>query len=528
MRRKKFGNIPVIPLKMTGFLLWFQIRAKTLCIFIGYVILAVSLSVFFLNVAYGLETSSSNYNVGIISLLQGGGASSSANNNIVWTGVGEGTALPQQTSSTLYGVNSGQLFLFTLVPSARGIVITDLVAKTDVFGALIPPVTWQVDNDPYFYWKIIVTPATLINGFSVSLDTLPDLVVDTSETDYQFAEDSITSGKHTFYVLPFSSGKVWEEQSILSFEIWVDTEPPIISNTEPASGTITHDNSLAIRCSLSDAHSGIDQFATTLTLNGQSVLFTYDPGQQTLEYKPAGSLAEGKNTVLLKAVDNVGNSVTKGWEFLVDTLAPTGEILLNGGQEVTYSPYVTININVKDVVSGIKNIYISNDGVFDTELSKPYDYSPTIPNWLLSEPDVNGPKKVYVKFQDLAGNLSETYSAQITLELRTPNTRIISGPATTTEDTQATFIYESSRAGCLFSYKLDNSDWSEWQDTGKVNFTDLATGNHYFYVKSSFDLNGDGKIGIEEEDATPAQWVWTIKAKGVEEKKEEKTLFWRR
>jgi len=482
----------------------------------------------FITPVYALELSSINYRVGVLSLLQGGGASSSANYNTLWSGAGEGTALPQQMSSALYRIDSGQLFLFTLAPSVRGIVITDLTAKTDVFGALIPPATWQVDNDPYFYWRISITPTTLINGFSVSLDTLPDLVVDTTQTDYHFPEDGITSGKHTFYVLPFSSGSVWEEQSILSFEIWVDTEVPIISNIEPASGTISSDSSLAIRCSLADTHSGIDPFATTLALNGQGVLFDFDPLTQVLEYKSAGPLPEGKNTVLVKAVDSIGNSATKGWEFLVDTLAPSGGILLNGGQEVTYSPYVTIDINVEDAVSGIKSIYISNDGVFDAELNKPYDYSPAIPAWLLGEPDVNGMKTVYAKFEDAAGNLSGSYKAQITLELRTPNTRIISGPATTSEDTQASFIYEASRAGCLFSYRLDNTDWSEWQDTDKAEFTGLASGNHYFYVKSGFDLNDDGKIAIEEEDATPAQWAWSIKAAGAEEKKEKKTLFWRR
>ncbi|MFH0913637.1 MAG: hypothetical protein V1884_05095 [Candidatus Omnitrophota bacterium] len=528
MRRRRTQGIPVIPKGMAGFLLLAYIRNKTICILMGYMIFPAYILASFISPVYALELSSSNYKVGIISLLQGGGATSSANYNTVWSGAGEGTALPQQMSSALYGIDSGQLFLFTLVPSVKGIVITDLIAKTDIFGALIPPATWQVDNDPFFYWRINITPTTLINGFSVSLDTLPDLVVDTSQTDYQFLEDSIISGKHTFYVLPFSSGSVWEEQSILSFEIWVDTELPIISNIEPASDTIINDNSLAIRCSLADTHSGIDQFATSFTLNGQSVLFDFDPVTQILEYKSAGPLSEGKNAVLLKAVDNIGNSATKGWEFLVDTLAPAGEILLNGGQEVTYSPYVTIDISVEDAVSGIKSIYISNDGVFDAELNKPYDYSPTIPNWLLGEPDVNGIKAVYAKFEDFAGNLSESYKAQITLELRTPNTRVISGPATTTEDTQATFIYEASRAGCLFSYKLDNLDWSEWQDTDKAEFTGLVSGNHYFYVKSGFDLNDDGKIGIEEEDATPAQWAWSIKVAGAEEKKEKKTLFWRR
>ncbi|MDD5592939.1 MAG: hypothetical protein PHV44_06600 [Candidatus Omnitrophica bacterium] len=524
------GKTPAIPRGMAGFLLNLHNRNKTFCILIGYVILAICLALP-IHPAYGLELSSNSYDVSVISLLQGGGSSTSDTYSTVWTGVGEGTGLSQQMSSTVYSGLSGQLYLFTPVSLGVKYIILDLTAKTDVFGALIPPATWQADNDPYFYWKVVVTPATLIEGFSVGLDTHPDLEVDVTEPDYQFLEDAIPSGKHTFYVLPFTSGKVWQEESLLSFEIWVDTEAPVTSNIEPVAGIVTPDNYIPISCSLSDAHSGIDPFSTTLTINSQSVIFTYDKEKQTLEYKPAAALAEGKNTVLLKAVDAVGNYTVKGWEFIVDTNAPSGEILINGGQEVTYSPYVSININVGDAVSGIKNIYISNDGVFDAELNNPYTYSPVISNWLLAEPDVNGLKSVYVKFEDFAGNFSQAYKAQITLELRTPNTRIISGPATTTEETEATFIYEGSRIGCLFSYKLDSQEWSEWQDTNEASFTGLAAGNHYFYVKSGFDLNGDGKISLEEEDATPAQWVWNIKGAGEtegEEKKEKKTLFWRR
>jgi hypothetical protein len=408
------------------------------------------------------------------------------------------------------------------------VVISDLKARTEVFGPLIPPATWQIDSDPYFYWQINVTPESLLEGFSVSLDAHPDTVLDVTEPNYQFLENSIPSGKHTFYVLAYSSGKVWEEQSLLSFGIWVDRESPVVTNTEPPAGSIISNNLIPITCTLYDTHSGIDEVSTTLTLNGQGISFTYEPQTQILTHTPTTGLADGKNTVLLKAVDKVGYSVVKGWEFVMDTQPPSGQILINNGQQVTYSSYVSININVADAVSGPKFIYLSNDGIFDTELSNPYPYSPVITNWLLSEPDVNGLKKVYAKFQDYAGNLSETYSAEITLELRTPDTRIISGPATTTEALDAIFIYEGSRRGCLFSYKLDNLDWSEWQDTNTVTFTGLALGNHYFYVKSGFDLNGDRQITVDEEDATPAQWVWTIKAKGVPEEKEEKILFWRR
>lgn len=498
-------------------------RIKSNCKLMIYVILTV----FIFSYAYAAESTGSNYDMDTITLLQGGGALSSSNYSVQWTAFGEGIGSTSEGSSSEYSILSGQLYLLSLSPPGVKYVISDLTAKTDIFGSIIPPATWTRDNDPYFYWKLEVDPAS-IEGFSVSLDTLPDQTIDTSETSYQFEPDSIASGKHVFYVLPSTAVGVWQQESMLSFDLWVDTDAPLINNVEPAAGSVIANKYVSIGASVSDAYSGFDKLSSTLTLNGQGVSFDYDEKEQLVNYTPAGGLGEGKNTVLLNAVDKVGNSATKVWEFIIDTESPTGNILINGGQEVTYSPYVTINISVEEGVSGIKYIYISNDGIFDAELNNPYPYSPTITNWLLADPDVNGLKTVYVKFRDQAGNLSEAYKDQIELQLRTPNTRIISGPASTTEETVANFVYESSRPSCLFSHKLDGQDWSEWQAGDKASFSGLAAGGHHFYVKSGFDLNGDGKITIEEEDATPAQWAWNIKGEGAEEKKEKKTLFWRR
>lgn len=493
-------------------------------LFLFTVFLFLSLSVY----GYCLEAESNQFNLSIITLINGAGAISSTNNEAVFTVVGENIVSLEESLSVNTRLLAGQVYLFSLKRLVEKIkVISDLKAKTDIFGDLITEATWQKDNDPYFYWKVEIEPQELLSGYSVSLDTTPDLIIDVTANSYLFSEDSIASGKHIFYCLPFSSGGLPETDSMLQFEIWVDVDMPIIKEINPQAGLVTRDSYVPISCSLFDADSGVDELNTVLTLNEKEILFEYDAEKQLLEFKPDTALSEGTNTVLLKAQDNVGNYITKGWDFIVDTQVPSGGILINNGDEVTHSAYVFINIDALDETSGIKNIYVSNDGVFDTELSLPYPYSPIISNWLLSSPDVNEKKTVYVKFEDFAGNLSGVSIDEIVLELRTPDTHIVSGPSPMTKESSASFRYESSKTGSRFSYKLDNADWSSWLDAKEANFSGLTEGNHYFYVKSGFDLNGDGSITIDEEDATPAQWVWTISDIEAQKQKQQ-ILFWER
>jgi hypothetical protein len=482
--------------------------------------------------AYALVLSGANTNIDLIVVISGGGAVVSSNSDAKFTAIGENNIYLTLLTTSSHDLETGQgrlLGQFLAPPLPGPILISDLRAFTEPMGSIIPESIWQRDNDPYFTWHVDAEPASYLRGFSIALDKMPDTTVDTGAASYQFAENGIPSGKHVFYVLPITIGEnPADTNTAIKFELWIDKDPPYVNQLSPASGQIISSLATPVSCAVADADSGVDVAMTTLSLNGGTLTTTYDEGKKILKSEEGAGLSEGRNRVLVKAYDKTGNYVTKGWDFIVDTQPPRGTISINGGQTVTHSAYVEIEVNADDAVSDVQSIYLSNDGVFDSEMGHPILYRKVITGWLLGQPDVDGAKTVYAKFRDSAGNLSEAAKATIVLKRLTPETRIISGPASITEKQEAEFKYEASKAGCSFSYKLDTLEWSPWSTSDETRFAGLAAGNHYFYAKAGYDLNGDGKITIDEEDATPAQWVWTVQPTGAIEKPKKRILFWRR
>ncbi|MDD4909315.1 MAG: hypothetical protein PHR44_01355 [Candidatus Omnitrophica bacterium] len=490
-------------------------------IIIGILAVSLGLSPF----VFSASSGSSIYDATLISFYGGGSSSalSSTNFSSPYSLLGETPAAPDTLSSTAFNTYVSVLKLIAPAESSDIYKIGNLMAKTDTLGQGITESAWQADNSPYFYWSILTQPPELVTGFSFSLDSSPDDEVDTASTFYQYPQDGISDGKHIFYVKPFG-GDLWGDA--VSFNIWVDTAPPAINSSMPQPGAVIKDSAVEVYCHISDASSGVNSLKTSMSINGSQVSAIYEEATGKLSFN-AGGLPEGSNTVFIKAEDIAGNDANKSWSFTKDTAAPLGAVLINAGDDTAYSPYVILDLAAEDDTTSVVKVYISNDGVFDDEFSQAREYSSQIKGWLLKEPDKDGLKTVYVIFEDAAGNRSEAYSASITLRLLTPDTRIISAPPGITQETGADFIYEASKPGCVFSFRLDDAQWSGWASAAQASFSGLAEGNHYFLVKSAFDLDSDGVITIDEEDATPAQWVWAI-GEAVAPAAGEETLFWKR
>jgi hypothetical protein len=115
------------------------------------------------------------------------------------------------------------------------------------------------------------------------------------------------------------------------------------------------------------------------------------------------SAGDGTKTVYAQWRDSAGNWSTPISDTIdLDATAPTGTVTINGGDPETTTAAVTLTLTTDDGTgSGTTQVLISNSSDF-TGVA-PIAYAASIP-WNLT--GGNGPKTVYVKFIDAAGNVS--------------------------------------------------------------------------------------------------------------------------
>jgi hypothetical protein len=379
-----------------------------------------------------------------------------------------------------------------------------LYAKTDPLGTTIDARTWQQDADPIFIWEPPATGAE-VAGYSYALDGSPDDTVDTSGTSFNVAAATpatLTDGTHTFSVKAINTAGNAGKPA--SFELWVDTTPPQLSAYSPAAAALLRAPP-TVTASVSDASSGVDAQRLDVFINGSAASVTFDAGAGTLT-ATGGTWREGSNNLELRASDAVGNVLAPLiWSVTLDTLPPTGTVIINNDATITTSVYVTLRLSAVDATSGLDRVLIANQE-FAGYVEEPYVALREF--WKLTP--VRGPQTVYVKFMDQAGNVSAPVADEIDLALLAPETVITSGPAGFTQNRTGTFTFMCPEADCVFASAFDTEAWSEWSPTVTATSTALPFGNHYFRVKAARDVNGVPGIQPDEEDPSPAERTWVI------------------
>ncbi len=386
--------------------------------------------------------------------------------------------------------------------------ITNLKAFDAPMGRQISPETWQRDNTPYFIWSIKSETAPVL-GYSYSLNTMPDMDADTGSSAVDFAGNPISDGKNIFYVRAITQGTM--ETPVGEFHLWIDTEPPSISGVSPASASLLTDKKFDITFNLSDALSGVKTDSIDLKVNGSKRIYSVEEDKITAHIS---SIGDGHITVSVSASDEAGNEMpTEMWSFSVDTTPPKGSVVINNGAAYTNVIYALLHIEASDNYSGVEYMRIGNS-LSLCRAGEWQNFQEDV-EWKL--PPVSGEHTVFIQFKDLAGNISSVYTDSITLDIIAPDTVITGGPSGVSQYTDAFFKFSASEPGCVFSYKIDDGQWSVWSNDNSVFLVNLDKGKHIFSVRAAKDINNNKAIDLEEIDPSPAQRIWFIGE--IEEKK---------
>ena len=391
---------------------------------------------------------------------------------------------------------------FRLITSDMEVPI--IWAKVSPAGEDISAKLWQDCSTPYMYWEYPVTGARVV-GYSYAWGSIPDDQIDTNDISYQTPGDLLEDGVRVFNLTAQNTGGNWSDMA--SFEIWIDRGDPVVGTYFPSNGSIISTDVPVISIRVSDDKSGVNPDGIDMTINKSSVGATYDDSAGNVVYIPSVPLSEGDNVIAIEVSDLVGNKTTPlVWSFVVDTKGPSGSIIINNQDALTNSVYVDLILTAGDSTTDVESMSISNDGVFDTESWE--TFSAKRGNWML--PAITGTRKVYVRFKDTAGNESQIFNDTIELIIIAPDTIITSGPSMVTRSTEALFTFTSTVDGCVFRWKFDDEEWSDWSVDTSVKKRDLTEGNHYFKVQAAKDVNNNGQIDTDEIDPVPEERTWTI------------------
>lgn len=201
------------------------------------------------------------------------------------------------------------------------------------------------------------------------------------------------------------------ESSNMLISIKLDKTAPTGSITINVGAASTTSSSVTLTLSAADATSGVAQ----MRFSNDGVTWSSWEGASPTKVWTLTSGDETK-TVYYQIRDNAGNTATYSDTIILDTTAPSGSIIINGGDASTTSTSVTLTLTSTDATSGVYQVRYSNDGVWNTES---WETPASTKAWTLTAGD--GTKTVYYQIQDNAELFSSTYSDTISLQLPSPS-----------------------------------------------------------------------------------------------------------
>jgi subtilisin family serine protease len=193
---------------------------------------------------------------------------------------------------------------------------------------------------------------------------------------------------------------------IYTASIILDTKAPVGSVKINDGVLYTNNRAVTLSVSATDMASGVARICVKETsiacVDGEFVPFV-----ASMPYTLA-SPGDGKKTVYAILIDRVGKiSKPLKASIILDTIAPIGSISINNGAATATSP--TVKLKLTAVKASEMQLSLDDGATWG-------DWEKFAGSKTVILPAEAGEKSVAVKFRDLAGNVSEVYTAHIALQ----------------------------------------------------------------------------------------------------------------
>ena len=221
------------------------------------------------------------------------------------------------------------------------------------------------------------------------------------------------------------------------------------------------------------------------------------------------STGDGTKTVYVQFEDGAGNVSANATDTItLDTTAPTGTVVINGGAAYTNSTSATLTLTSSDG-SGAGGIQmrLSADGT----TWGAWEAFATSKPWTLSSGD--GTKTVYVQYKDALGNTSGSVTDTIILDQTAPGgTVIINNGAAVTNSIDAALALTAGdgtgSGGIQMRLSNDGADWGAWEAFAAAKPWTLEVGDgvktvHVQYKDALGNTSGTITDTIELDQTAP-------------------------
>ncbi|NLR91031.1 MULTISPECIES: hypothetical protein [Flammeovirga] len=277
------------------------------------------------------------------------------------------------------------------------------------------------------------------------------------QTPFNYTLSAGDGTKSVYYKFKDVDGN---ESKTLMKKIILDTEPPtdIGVKMDVPSNYLTDQNSLKVGVILSAKGAKYYQLGNTTSFHGNKWRLIQD---DYVEWElTAGD--DGIRKIYARYRDQAGNvSPVVSDEITVDRTAPfAGGIKINDGAKITNRQDRTVNVSF--TCRQVDSMIVAQDPKFIDSKWELFNGKKTI-----KLTDGDGKKMIYVRYKDLAGNQTQTYSASIDIDTQAPQNISLSinhGEKSTTDiNKQVTLDIQPDGAKFMMISNSSSFSGGKWQ-----------------------------------------------------------------